>query len=632
MPKNNKPTDPFEDLLEYIKDVRKFDFTGYKRASLRRRIGRRMQVVGAQTPEQYMDYLEVHPDEFIELFNTILINVTAFFRDPTAWEFVEKTCIPAILDSKKPEDPVRIWCAGVASGEEAYTIAILMIEQLGLEGFKQRVKIYATDLDEDALSRARLATYSAKEVENVPEELLERYFEENDGHYIFNKELRRSIIFGRHDLIQDAPISRIDLLICRNLLMYFNSETQASVLSRLHFALSDYGYLFLGKVEMLFTHARLFSPVDLKQRVFSKVNGLRDRDRLSATNGFHDGKSDDFISTMQHIEEVAFENSITAQLVVDLNDILILANKAARQMFRLSTSDIGRPIQDLKLSYQPVDLRSAIESLGSEIREQIVINDVHWNSPGLNDVYLNIVFAGLMVKDSQVGVLISFVDVSEHKRLETKMEQTNQELETAMEELESTNEELETTNEELQSTIEELETTNEELQSTNEELETMNEELQSSNEELETMNDEMTQRTLELNQAYSFLSSILSGIQGGVIVVGRDMLVQVWNDKSEDMWGLRSEEVIGQSLFSLDIGLPVERLKRPILNVLNDNGSEVEEQVLDAVNRRGRKMSVKARLSRLIGRDQEVNGVIVIIEPDAVLGEETQGGEELFLQ
>ncbi len=626
MPQNDKTNQSFEELLKYVKTSRRFDFTGYKRASLRRRVGRRMQAVGVETPEDYMDYLEVHPDEFTELFNTILINVTAFFRDPPAWEFLENVSIPAILAAKGPNDPIRIWCAGVASGEEAYTIAMVMAEKLGIEGFRQRVKIYGTDLDEDALTQARQAVYSLKELENIPIDLQEKYFNENGNRYTFNKDLRRSIIFGRHDLIQDAPISNIDLLICRNLLMYFNAETQAHVLSQLYYALKDYGFLFLGKVEMLFTHTRLFSPVDLKQRVFAKVNGGRDRERLPSAGWLANGKNDDFISTMQHIDEMAFENQIAAQLVVDMNGILILANKEVRQMFRMSPSDIGRPIQDLKLSYQPVDLRSAIESLDHKTSKPVIIKEVHWKSLSSNDLYLNVIFTALLDNDTQVGVLVSFVDVTEHKRLEMKLEQANQELETAMEELESTNEELETTNEELQSTIEELETTNEELQSTNEELETMNEELQSTNEELETMNDEMTQRTLELNQAYAFLSSILSGIQGGVIVIGKDLQVQVWNEKSEDLWGVRSDEVLGRNLFSLDIGLPIEKIKRPIMDILN-HGNDVEEVTLDAVNRRGRKMAVKVRASRLTNRDQEVAGAIVIIEPSPDSLDEKKGKE-----
>ncbi len=622
---NDKTNNSYEILLEYLKDKRGFDFTGYKRASLRRRIGRRMQIVEVETPEEYLDYLEVHPDEFVELFNTILINVTSFFRDNAAWEYLDTQVIPEILAGKEENEPIRVWCAGVASGEEVYTVSILLAEHMGLEGFKRRVKVYATDLDEDALSRARLASYSAKEVESIPANLLEKYFDVTGHHYVFEKDLRRSIIFGRHDLIKDAPISRIDLLICRNLLMYFNAETQASVLERLHFALNDSGFLFLGKVEMLFTHTRLFMPLDIKQRVFTKVSVNRDWERVSYIGPGLNGHTSTASNAME-TAGLAFENSVNGQMVVDRNDSLVMANKTVRQMFHITSADINKPIQDLRVSYQPVDLRSAIELARNKGREPVVVKEVNWESSSAGDLYLNIIFKPLFVGEIHLGVLVTFIDVTEHKRLQNKLEHTNQELETAMEELESTNEELETTNEELQSTIEELETTNEELQSTNEELETMNEELQSTNEELETMNDELTQRTVDLNQAYAFLSSILSGIHGGVIVVDQELRVQAWNEQSEEMWGLRSEEAVGANLLSLDIGLPVERLRRPILNLLNHDGRNEEETLLDAVNRRGKSVTVRIRATRLISRQQAVEGVILIIEQDS--GENLKSRED----
>jgi two-component system, chemotaxis family, CheB/CheR fusion protein len=269
-----------EVLLDYLRRNRGFDFTGYKRNSLTRRIDKRMQAVGIPSYLDYEDYLEVVPEEFTHLFNTILINVTGFFRDPPAWEFLADEILPDILAARQPDEPLRIWSAGCASGQEAYTLAMLCAEVLGVDGFRERVKIYATDVDEEALNQARSARYSAKEVEGVPADLLQRYFERNgQGHFVFSKDLRRSVIFGRHDLIQDAPISRIDLLVCRNTLMYFNSEIQAHILGRFAFALREGGYLFLGKAEMLLANSSLFSAVDPSRRVFRQVpqRGLRER-------------------------------------------------------------------------------------------------------------------------------------------------------------------------------------------------------------------------------------------------------------------------------------------------------------------------------------------------------------------
>ncbi|HEU4341646.1 MAG TPA: protein-glutamate O-methyltransferase CheR [Candidatus Binatia bacterium] len=243
----------FEALLEFLRQSRGFDFTGYKRASLMRRVNKRMELVNNKTYDDYMDYLEVHPDEFGHLFNAILINVTSFFRDAPAWDFFRSEVIPQIVERRETDGVIRIWSAGCASGEEAYSLAMSFAEAVGIDGFQQRVKIYATDVDEEALNLARQASYSAKALEPVSDELRKKYFEVVNDRYVFRPDLRRSVIFGRHDLIQDAPISRLDLLVCRNTLMYFNAETQAGILSRFHFALNRTGFLFLGKAELLLT-------------------------------------------------------------------------------------------------------------------------------------------------------------------------------------------------------------------------------------------------------------------------------------------------------------------------------------------------------------------------------------------
>lgn len=310
---NPPAIDPeFENLLGYLKTSRGFDFTAYKRTTLSRRVQKRMQTVGVSTYGEYLDFLEVHQDEFQHLFNTILINVTSFFRDVEAWEYLEQTIVPRLLESKFPEAPIRIWVAGCASGEEAYSIAMLLAEAMGPQSFRDRVKIYATDLDDEALASSRFASYTDREVSSVPENLLKKYFERSGDRLIFDRDLRRSIIFGRHDLIQDAPISRVDMLQCRNTLMYFNAETQERILARFHFALSEGGFLFLGKAETLLTHANLFSPVDLRHRVFTKVPQGRVRDRFFMFSPTHsEGTRQDF-SGNGRLREAAFEHGPAA--------------------------------------------------------------------------------------------------------------------------------------------------------------------------------------------------------------------------------------------------------------------------------------------------------------------------------
>src|SRR3954447_2541391 len=221
------PDEALDVLLEYLKLQRGFDFTGYKRSTLERRVAKRMEAVGAADYEAYMDHLEVQQDEFAMLFNTILIHVTAFYRDPEAWAYLASDVLPGLLEAKGPDAPIRVWSAGCASGEEAYTAAMVLAEAMGEQAYLERVKIYATDVDDEALDQARHAVYSAKDVESVPEPLLKKYFERSDTRCTVRKDLRRTAIFGRNDLVQDAPISKIDLLLCRNTLMYFNAETQA---------------------------------------------------------------------------------------------------------------------------------------------------------------------------------------------------------------------------------------------------------------------------------------------------------------------------------------------------------------------------------------------------------------------
>lgn len=612
---NARENPDFEALLDYVKRSRGFDFTGYKRSTLIRRVNKRMQVVNIESYSDYLDYLEVHPEEFNHLFNTLLINVTSFFRDRSAWDYLSSEIIPRITARKEPGEPIRVWSAGCASGEEACTIAIALAQAIGVEQFRDRVKIYATDVDKEALNEARQAIYLTRELGGLKPEEIEEFFETSDNQrYTFRKDLRRCVIFGRHDLIQDAPISKIDLLICRNTLMYFNAETQGRILARFHFALRDNGFLFLGKAEMLLTHANTFTPVHLKCRVFTKVPKLNLRDRMLIMAQKGNDEAVNHLSSHVRLREAAFDSSPLARIVIDANGLLALANERARVLFNLSVRDVGRPLQDLEISYRPLELRSCIEQTYNDRR---VVNntEIEWQTPQGETVYLEVQVLPLLdIGNNILGVSINFIEVTRYKRLEEELEHSNQELEMAYEELQSTNEELETTNEELQSSNEELETTNEELQSTNEELETMNEELQSTNEELQTVNDELQRRSQELNQSNAFLECILKSLKGGVVVVDRDLHVQVWNYKAEDLWGLRTEEALEQNFLNLDIGLPVEQLRQPIRNRLSGSPANSEEVLLDAINRGGRNIQCRVTCTPLIGTQGQIQGVILLME------------------
>ena len=605
----SEPDAGFERLLEYVRDARGFDYTGYRRPTLTRRFQKRMQAVGADDWDAYRRYLEEHPEEFNELFNAILINVTGFFRDRETWDVVAEQVIPQLLDSKDNRAPIRIWSAGCASGEEPYTVLMLMAEAIGEEALKERVKIYATDIDEDALGQAREAVYTAKQLEQVPVELRERYFQVANSGFGFRKDLRRCVIFGRNDLHHDPPISRVDLLFARNTLMYFGSDVQERILGNFYFALNRGGYLVVGKAEALQSGRRLFSAFDMKRRIFVK-DGAAEPTFLRLPR-LPQREPPPIGVDLAELRDAAFEHAPIAQVVVDADNQVAAINQSARSMFGLKLRDVGRPLQDLDLSYRPLDLRSLIDEV-REKRRLMAAKDVHWETPAGDQRSLDVQVSPLVAPgESVVGVSIAFIDATVHRTLEEHLDTARRDLETAYEELQSTVEELETTNEELQSTNEELETTNEELQSTNEELETMNEELQSTNEELETMNDELRERTDETMRANSFLSSVLSGIQQAVVVVDRQLHVIAWNRIATEQWGLRDDEVEGQHLLNLDIGLPLDMLRDPIRRVLV--GDEPDGVALDGHNRRGQPVLYEVEFAPLRGElDHEVVGAIML--------------------
>jgi two-component system, chemotaxis family, CheB/CheR fusion protein len=596
-----------EILLEYIRDSRGFDFTGYKRPSLTRRIDKRMAELKIESHQEYLEHLEANPPEFVELFNAILINVTSFFRDPEAWRYMADTILPRILATKTPNEPIRVWSAGCASGEEPYSLAILLAEALEPVAFKERVKIYATDVDEEALAQGRKGVYGVKELDDVPGEIVDKWFRREGEQATLVPEIRHSIVFGRQDLVQDPPISRVDLLVCRNTLMYFTSETQTRIVSRLHFALEESGFLFLGKSEMLFSGRHLFTPDSTRFRVFTKLPA---EEPILPRGPVEEPHVD--ASLRDRLHEEAIDSTRAAQLVVDANGVVVMVSEQARKTFGLDRRDVGKALKDLEVSYRPVDLRSGIDRVLTEKRS-IEIEGIERRLTDGSLQVLNLTIAPVRGDGgSHLGVIVTFTDVSHEVQLRGELEHARQELETAYEELQATNEEVETTNEELQSTVEELETTNEELQSTNEELETMNEELQSTNEELQTVNDELRERTDDVNRSMSFTDAVFSSMSMAVVAVDSELSIRIWTERASALWGLRAEEVIGADLSKLDSGLPVWELVEPIRACLatHEPSQPVE---LSAVDRLGRSVQIRVRCLPM-NLPGDVRGAVVAME------------------
>ena len=317
-------------LLDYLKEARGFDFTLYKRPTISRRIRSRLEATRTGSFPEYQRRLEEDPGEFAALFGAILINVTSFFRDPDTWSLVADEVVPRLVAGlPDAEAPLRVWIAGCASGEEAYTVAMLLCEALGDDRFRRTVKLYATDIDRDALADARHASFARPAVvEHVPEPMVERYFVPDDGSLAFRKDLRRSIIFGRHDLIQDPPISRINLLVCRNTLMYFTAEAQRRILHSLTFAVADKGFLLLGRSEALASRSELFVPHNLRHRLFVR-RPRRTLPPRPVPPAVKPGAGSQVSDESTSIRESGFDVATAVQLIVDHRGLLTAANRQA---------------------------------------------------------------------------------------------------------------------------------------------------------------------------------------------------------------------------------------------------------------------------------------------------------------
>lgn len=599
----------FERLLELLRDSRAFDFTGYKRPSLMRRVRHRMREVQVDSFDDYQDLLQLDPNEFTALFNTILINVTSFFRDADTWTELRENVLPELLKSIDG-GPVRVWSAGCAAGPEAYSMAMLLHDLMG-GSFRERVKIYATDIDEPALTHARQAAYTEREITGLPEDFRDRYFDLVGERYVFTPDLRRSVIFGRNDLTRDAPISRVDILLCRNTLMYFNAEAQSRVLGRLGFALRQNGLLILGKAEMLLNHSSAFDAVDLKHRIFRRVRtDLVENASLGVTR--RPASRPALSESVAMLRNELVLNNPVAQIAVDAGGDLAMVNHRANGMLGLSDRDLGRPFQDLEVSYRPVELRSQLAAV-IESRAPAWLREIEWRRLGPDPAFVDIQLVPLTdLSGGVLGVSITFTDVTRFRQLRVEVETANHQLEAAYEELQSTNEELETTNEELQSTVEELETTNEELQSTNEELETMNEELQSTNDELQSTNEQLGERTVEITDLNAFMQTILGSLRAAVIVLDRELTVQVWTRQAQDLWGLAETETVGQHVLNLDSGLPITELHPWLRAVITGQRDAVVGQFVKAVNRRGQTVELRINVTAVTAGGTPTGALIVM--------------------
>jgi two-component system CheB/CheR fusion protein len=591
----------YEKLRLHVISARAFDGTLFGEDAFKRAVAVRLRANGLSNLDEFIDYLEVRPAEYHRLFQELFTEET-YVPKPAWLMFLQANVLPQLTSGR---EPIRIWHVGCGTGEFACILAGLLCQQIGLSAFQSRVKIFATDMDDANLAFARHASYSNDRVKQFPDDVVAQCFTPVGNEWTIRTEIRRLIIFGKHDILTDPPISKMDLIICRGVLPLHDRDRQQSVLVRLRFALRPERWLQLGRGELV-TPDTGFNIVDPMSNLY--LNGSGPTEAGQNANGVDGDSSDNKQSFVLH--DCAFDGSPIANIVVDANGVVAMANAEARSSFGLIGTDFGRPLQDLEISYRPIELRSLIERARSEGRQITVKNVPKGTSDGDAQFY-NVHVRPLFDRSGSLrGTNIQFEEITEFHTLKSELTSLNQQLQTANEELQSAHEELETTNEELQSTNEELETTNEELQSTNEELETMNEELRSTNSELEATNSEQRELTNHINTANTFLESILASIQSAVIVLTSNFEVLVWNRRAADLFGLRSDEVVGQNFFSLDIGLPVDRLRTPLKEFIVNN-KKSDTASLQAINRRGRNIECSISINSL---NDGRTGIALIID------------------
>ncbi|MGV4791773.1 CheR family methyltransferase [Rhizobium sp. F40D2] len=548
-------------IATVLRNVTSHDFHGYKRGTFTRRVHRRMQVLQIGSIDAYIERLRANRDEVQDLFQDLLIGVTQFFRDPAEFEALERE-IPKLFEGKKASDKFRVWVLGCATGEEAYSIAMLLREHVATLDYPPEVQIFATDLDARALGIARAGRYSAAITSHVRPERLARWFVREGDTYCVVKELREMCIFSPHNIVKDAPFSRIDILSCRNLLIYLDNELQNRVMPIFHFALRPSGILFLGSSENVTRHAKLFAPVDRKNRLFRRLETatriipdfpLSPRPR-SPDHPFSPPapmlQTGRLSATISRQAEVVAERFAPAYVVVDSHyDVLHFSGRTGRYLEPTSGTAtlnlLSLAHRDLRL-----DLRSALQRATAEaVKVEVPRVLLHQDDRSYT---VNIIVEPLGSGDV-TSLIVLFQDAGqaaegaapdggrltseEHvQRLETDLRLTRDRLQATIEELESTNEELKSSNEEYQSI-------NEELQSANEEMETSKEELQSVNEELQTVNGELAHRVAELDRANSDLKNLLEATQIATVFLDNDLRVRSFTPAATEIFHLLETDV-----------------------------------------------------------------------------------------
>jgi two-component system CheB/CheR fusion protein len=541
-------------VLMLIRSVTGRDFTGYKKSTIHRRITRRMAVHKIEHVADYHRYLQENHAEIYRLFKELLILVTSFFRDPSAFEVLAAKVIPHILSNHRDGSQVRVWVPGCATGEEAISIAMLFMEAMDKLNRHIPLQVFTTDVDPDAIQRARVAEYPGAISSEVSPERLDRFFIKKDGAYGLKKDIRDSILFAVQDLVSDPPFSRLDLISCRNVLIYMDTPLQKKIMNLFHFTLSENGYLFLGTSESIGELSDLFSPVDVKAKIFrSKKLLTRQAAPVLYSGEFigtgranrerHELKVS---SVREFVERIVLNEYAPASVLInDKFDVVYSQGPTDRYLLYPKgepSSNILKIVPDSLRHRLPTAIHKAILN-----GESSALHGLQLKREGRTRAVDITVRPLQMPSDTQKLVLLVFTDIpySEKRRTKKSGEETNscikeieRELQVTRENLQATIEGQEAANEELKSANEELQSTNEELQSMNEEMETAKEEFQSTNEELVTVNSELQAKIDELSDLNNDINNLLASTEIGTIFLNANLEIKRFTPSMTKLFSL----------------------------------------------------------------------------------------------
>ena len=595
--------DAFRQILALLRVRVGVDFNFYKQTTVRRRIIRRMVMLQLETITDYMNYLKKDKPELDILFQDLLIPVTSFFRDPLTFDTLCETVFPEIIKNKPVGIPLRFWIAGCSTGQEAYSVAICLQEYLSNHTASANVQIFATDLSEKAIKKARAGIYTKKELEGISDNRLQQFFIKTEGNYQVKKPVRDMCIFAVHNFLKDPPFAKMDFIGCRNVLIYLEPFLQKKALTLFHYALNDKGILLLGKSETTGNASDIFIPFGKKDKYFTRkavtgkftnVTSERSEAAFADKNYFmrsKEVKTDDF---QKNADDILLQNYTPVGVVVnDQFDIV---------QFRGSTGEYLEPspgkasLNVLKMAREGLafEIRNALHKAKTSskpfIKENIPVNNGKKSVtieviPLLNTVDLHF----LILFREQLAIIDEQLTAGNEKKKaqkikkdekDTRIQQLEKELERLKEDMRSITEDQEAANEELQSSNEELMSGSEELQSLNEELETSKEELQSTNEELITVNQELYDRNEELNQSRRFAEATLAVVHEPLLVLDKNCIIKSANTSFYKTFQLTEEDTLGKILFQLqNDGWNIPGLQNELRKVQKEKEKMIEVEI-----------------------------------------------------